>query len=109
MGKVIFKRRIIMECFIPLFGNNASGVESAVKDLRYSDGKSEPTTPTIEVSVNRLEESEAYVVAPPIIFVSVLKGVRVVSSAIVPKTVNIVELIFSMNNKCLPNLFYQHD
>jgi hypothetical protein len=54
----------------------------------YSDGKSEPITPTIEVSVNRLEEMEANVAAPPNIFFSVLNGVRVVSRAIVPKTDN---------------------
>jgi hypothetical protein len=37
-----------------------------------------------------LEESDAKVAAPPKILVSVLKGVRVVSKAIVPNTVNIV-------------------
>jgi hypothetical protein len=40
--------------------------------------------------VKRLEEIDAKVAAPPKIFVSVLKGVRVVSRAIVPNTVNIV-------------------
>ncbi|MGB7955650.1 MAG: hypothetical protein WCF23_16880, partial [Candidatus Nitrosopolaris sp.] len=55
----------------------------------YSAGKSDPTMPTIEVLVNMLEEREAKVAAPPKIIVSVLKGVRVVSKAIVPNTVNI--------------------
>jgi hypothetical protein len=53
----------------------------------YSDGKSEPTIPTNEVWTNMLEESEAYVAAPPMILVPVLKGVRVVSRATVPNTV----------------------
>jgi len=53
----------------------------------YLDGKSEPTIATNEVGANMLEESDAYVAAPPMILVPVLKGVRVVSRAIVPNTV----------------------
>jgi hypothetical protein len=44
-------------------------------------------TPTIDVLENMLDEIEANVSAPPRIMVSVLKGVRMVSSAMVPKTV----------------------
>jgi hypothetical protein len=66
-------------------------------------GMSDPTAATIEVAVNRFEETEANVAAPPSIRVSVRKGVRVVSSATVPKTVNNAYLIgdfISLLNAC---------
>ena len=68
---------------IPLVSTRLSRI------VRYSKGKSDPTIPTIEVLVNMLEVRDAKVAAPPKMFVSVLNGVRVVSNAIVPKTVNI--------------------
>jgi len=49
---------------------------------------SDHTTPTIDVCANILEEMDAKVAAPPSIRISVLKGVRVVSRATVPKTVS---------------------
>jgi hypothetical protein len=49
---------------------------------------SEPTTPTIEVLAKTFAETAAKVAAPPSILVSVRNGVRVVSSATVPKTVS---------------------
>ena len=66
--------------------------------VRYSTGKSDPTMPTIEVLVNMLDVRDAKVAAPPKMFVSVLKGVRVVSNAIVPKTVNIYPDFDSFQN-----------
>ena len=49
-----------------------------------------------------LEEMEANVAAPPSIRVSVLKGVRVVSRATVPKTVNTPDNKCAFVIKCLP-------
>ena len=70
---------------IPLVSSRLSSIPL------YSIGKSDPTTPTIDVRVKKLEESDANVAAPPMMFVCVLKGVRVVSRAIVPNTVNIIK------------------
>lgn len=71
--------------------------------LICSEGMSEPTAATIEVGINMLEETEANVAAPPNIRVSVRKGVRVVSSATVPKTVSNAYLVgnfVSLLNAC---------
>ena len=59
--------------------------------LLYSVGKSDPTTPTTEVLVKKLDESAANVAAPPMMLICVLKGVLVVSSAMLPNTVNTVK------------------
>jgi hypothetical protein len=56
--------------------------------LIWLAGMSDPTTATIDVCANMLDEMEAKVAAPPSILVSVRKGVRVVSRATVPKTVS---------------------
>ena len=61
--------------------------------LIYSAGISDPIAATIEVGTNMLDETEAKVAAPPNILVSVRKGVRVVSSATVPKTVSNAYLV----------------
>ena len=53
---------------------------------RCTSGRSDPTTATTPVYVKKLAETDAKVAAPPRIFSSVLKGVRVVSKAIVPNT-----------------------
>lgn len=66
----------------------------------------------MDVFVKMLEESDAKVAAPPKILVSVLKGVRVVSRAIVPNTVNIVSGIslipklinFKENEPCIQEI-----
>lgn len=71
--------------------------------LICSAGMSDPTAATIEVGANMLDETEAKVAAPPNILVSVRKGVRVVSSATVPKTVSnayLVANIVSLLNAC---------
>ena len=54
----------------------------------------------VDVGVKKLEQSEAKVAAPPKMFVSVLNGVRVVSSATDPKTVNNFLMLFFRLNKC---------
>jgi len=59
-----------------------------LSDIMCSVGMSDPTTATMEVGANIIEETEAKVAAPPSILVSVRKGVRVVSNATVPKTVS---------------------
>jgi hypothetical protein len=71
--------------------------------LICSEGMSDPTAATIEVGANMLDDIEAKVAAPPSIRVSVRKGVRVVSSATVPKTVSnayLVANIVSLLNAC---------
>ena len=71
--------------------------------LICSAGISDPIAATIEVVTNMLDETEAKVAAPPSILISVRKGVRVVSSATVPKTVSnayLVANIVSLLNAC---------
>ena len=74
-----------------------------LRALICSDGMSDPTAATIEVGTNMRDETEAKVAAPPSILVSVRKGVCVVSSATVPKTVSnayLVAKIVSLLNAC---------
>jgi hypothetical protein len=74
--------------------------------LICSDGMSDPTAAAIEVGANMLDDIEANVAAPPSILVSVRKGVRVVSSATVPKTVSNAYLV--ANIVSLLNAFRHH-
>lgn len=56
----------------------------------YFIGKSEPIIPTILVDTYFDADRDEYVAAPPIILVTVLVPVLVVSRAIVPKIVSII-------------------
>jgi hypothetical protein len=58
----------------------------------FGAGMSSPIAATMAVRVNMHDASEANVAAPPNIRSSTRNGVRVVSSAMVPKTVSMAKM-----------------
>jgi hypothetical protein len=63
----------------------------------YFIGKTEPIIPTILVDTYFDADRDEYVAAPPIILVTVLEPVLVVSRAIVPKIVSILVIDLSLH------------